>query len=148
MIEKTTMKNILFLLISLLVISCKTNSKPVGEYQINLSDSTYYTFNLANKKYTKKLSSGSIAKGKFKILDLSSEKKLFVCNEMILRRANGLIKETNSSGDSITIGTYSGFKNLGATVFEITSKNDILFYRKTHVNYLQDTESEGILIKK
>lgn len=141
------MKNTFFLLISFLVISCKTNSKLVGEYQINLSDSTYYTFNLANKKYIKKLSSGSFAKGKFRILDLSSEKKLFVCNEIILRRANGLMKETNSSGDSITIGTFSAFKNLGATVFEITLKKDTLLFRRTHVNQLHETENEGILIK-
>lgn len=142
------MKNIIIFLISFLVISCKTNSKLIGEYQTNSSDSTYYNFNMNDKKYTQKLENGSFAKGKFKILVLSSEKTLLVCNDMILKRTDGLIREKNNAGDSVVVGTYDGYQNLGSTVFEITSKEEILEYRKTHANELQKTESKGILIKR
>ena len=141
------MKSIILILTIFLVISCSSNSKLTGEYQANLSDSTHYTFNLGNKQFTHKWQSGVFSKGKFKILDLSSEKKLLVCNELIIKRGGGLIREKNSLGDSITIGTYTGYKNLGTTVFEITSKEKTLLYRKTYANALQKTESEGILIK-
>ena len=141
------MKRIIFILISFFIISCKTTSKLRGEYQANLSDSTHYLFNLANKKYIHKWSNGQLSKGKFKILNLSSEKKLFVCNELIFKRRGGLVKEATSSGDSITIGAYTGYENLDATVFEITSKEKNLLYRKTYINELQKTESEGILVK-
>ena len=141
------MKSIIFILISFLIISCRTNSKLIGEYQANLSDSTHYIFNLTNKQYTHKWPGGKLSKGKFKVLNLSSEKKLLVCNELVLKRGGGLIKEANGSGDSITIGAYMGYKNFGATVFEITSTEKTLKYRKTYVNELQKTESEGTLIK-
>lgn len=141
------MKSIIFILISFLLISCRTNSKLTGEYQANLPDSTNYTFNLSAKQYTHKWPGGTFSKGKFKILDLSSEKKLLVCNELVLKRANGVIKEANGSGDSINIGTYTGYKNFGGTVFEITSKEKTLRYRKTYANELQKTESEGIMVK-
>ncbi|RKR11237.1 hypothetical protein C8C83_2941 [Flavobacterium sp. 90] len=141
------MKSIIFILISFLIISCRTNSKLRGEYQANLSDSTNYTFNLSAKQYTHKWPSGKFSKGKFKILDLSSKKKLLVCNEFVLIRVNGIIKEASGSGDSINIGTYSGYKNFGATVFEITSKEKTLQYRKTYANDLKKTESEGVMLK-
>lgn len=141
------MKSIIFILISFLIISCRSNSKLTGDYKANLSDSTHYTFNLDNKQYTHKWPNGKFSKGKFKILDLSLEKKLLVCNELILKRAGGLIKEATNSADSITIGAYIGYKNFGATVFEITSKEKTLLYRKTYANELQKTESEGTLIK-
>ena len=142
------MKIFTYILISFLLISCKTNSKLTGKYQANLSDSTNYIFNMTNKQFTHKLSSGTLAKGKFKTLVLSSEKKLLVCNDIVFKRSGELIKEKNSTGDSITIGTFSGYKNFGATVFEITTKKDSLLIRKTYANKLQKTESKGILIKK
>ena len=142
------MKIFTYTLILFLLISCKTNSKLTGKYQANLSDSTNYIFNFTNKQFTHKLQSGNLAKGKFKTLVLSSEKTLLVCNNVIFKRSGGLIKETNSTGDSITIGTFIGYKNFGATVFEITSKKDSLSFRKTYANELQKTESEGTLIKK
>lgn len=142
------MKSIMILMICFLILSCKSNSKLIGEYQANISDSTHYTFNFATKKYTHKWPNGTFSKGNFKILDLSSEKKLLVCNEVVLKRGGGLVKEASSSGDSITIGAYMGYKNFGATVFEIGSKENPLLYRKTFANELQKTESEGILIKQ
>lgn len=141
------MKNIIIILISFLVISCKTTSKLIGEYQANLSDSTHYAFNFANKQYTHKWPNGTFSKGKFKVLDLSSEKKLLVCDELIFKRANGLIKEANVTGDSIYVGTYFGHQNFGQTVFEITKTEKTLLYRKSYANKLQKTDSEGILIK-
>ena len=142
------MKNIFLFLITFLVISCKTNSKLMGEYQANLSDSTNYTFNFANKQYTHKWPNGTFSKGKFKILDLSSEKKLLVCNELIYKRANGVIREANISGDSINVGTYFAYQKFGKTVFEITSTEKTLLYRKTYADKLQKTDSEGILVKR
>ncbi|MDI9312557.1 MAG: hypothetical protein QM535_20265 [Limnohabitans sp.] len=140
------MKIITFILFSFLLLNCKSNSKLIGKYQANLTDSTNYTFNLSNKKYTHKFHSGTVGKGKFKIIVLSSEKTLLVCNELVFKKGGGLIKETNSEGDSITVGTFNGYKNFGNTVFEITSKKDSLLFRKTYANKLQKTESEGILI--
>lgn len=142
------MKSITIFLISFLVISCKTNSKLVGEYRANLSDSIYYTFNFTNKQYMHKWTNGTFSKGKFKILDLSSKKKFLVCDELIYKRANGGIKETNVSGDSINVGTYFGYQKLGQTVFEITSTEKTLLYRKTYTDKLEKTDCEGILVKK
>lgn len=142
------MKSIFFFLISFLLISCKTNSKLIGEYQAKLSDSSYYNFNFAKKQYTHKWPNGKLSKGKFKILDLASDKKLLVCNELIYKKVNGLIKEANENGDSINLGTYSGYQKFGQTIFEITSTEKTLHYRKTTANKLQITDSEGILIKK
>jgi hypothetical protein len=101
-----------------------------------------------DKKFSHKLGNGSLSNGKFKILVLSSEKTLLVCNDMILKRSDGFIKEKNKAGDSVVVGTFDGYKNLGSTVFEITSKGETLNYRKTYTNELQKTESGGILIKQ
>lgn len=141
------MKSIIILLISFLVISCKSNSKLIGEYQTNSSGNTEYIFNLSNKQYTQKLGNRGYAKGKFKILVLSSEKTLLVCNDMILKKIDGFIKEKENASDSISIFNLNGYKNLGSTVFEITSKEETLTYRKTYTNDLKKTESEGALIK-
>ena len=140
------MKSIIIFLISFLVISCKTNSKLIGEYQTNSSDSIHYNFNMNNKMYTHKLGNGSFAKGKFKIIVLSSEKTLLICNDMILKKTDGLIGMKNNDRDSVVVGNFDGYKNLGSTVFELTSKGEILNYRKTYTNELQKTESGGVLI--
>ncbi|MBE8724005.1 hypothetical protein C4F50_03520 [Flavobacterium sp. KB82] len=92
--------------------------------------------------------SGTIGKGKFKTFVLSSEKILIVCNDIIWKKNSGDIKEMNKTGDSIVVGVFDGYKNLGSTIFEITLKEKILSFRKTYVNQLQQTESEGTLIKK
>lgn len=140
------MKSIIILLISFLLISCKSNSKLIGEYKANLSDSTVYYFNLSKEQYIHKKKSGGFSKGKFKTLYLNSEKILIVCNDMTWKRTDGFIKEKNNSADSIVVGVWDGFKNLGSTVFEITSKEKTLLYRKTYTNELQKTDSEGILV--
>ncbi|MNL33569.1 hypothetical protein D3C87_1554880 [compost metagenome] len=141
------MKNIIILLISILVISCKSNPILTGEYQATLPDSTNYTFNLSKKQFTHKWKNGKISKGRFRTLIFSSEKSQLVCNEMILKKTDGFITETNASDDSIVMGVYDGYQRLGQTVFEITSKGKTLLYRKTYSNQLQKTESEGVLIK-
>lgn len=142
------MKNLTLILISFLVISCQSNSKIIGEYLTNSADSTEYIFNFKNKQYTKRLRSGSFAKGKFELLALSSEKTLLVCNDVIWKRTNDFYNEQDKDGDSIVDKFFYGYKNLGATVFEITSKDATLRYRKTYSNDLQKTESEGVLIKR
>lgn len=142
------MKNLTLVLISFFVISCKSNSKLIGEYLTNSANGTEYIFNFKNKQYTKRLPSGSFAKGKFEILTLSSEKTLLVCNDKIWKRTDDFSNEQDKAGDSIVDKFFNGYKNLGETVFEITSKEANLLYRKTYTNDLQKTESEGILIKR
>ncbi|URM35226.1 hypothetical protein [Flavobacterium anhuiense] len=103
---------------------------------------------MKSHNYSKKMASGTIAKGKFKTFVLSSEKTLIVCNDIILRKTSDDIEEMNDTGDSLVANLFNRFKNLGSTVFEITSKEKKLSFRKTYVNQLQQTESEGTLIKK
>jgi len=141
-------KYILLLVVFILVNSCKSEAFKIGKYQTDSVNGDDFTFDMYRHTYSKKNSSGSIAKGRFKTFILSPEKTLIICNDMILKRTSGDIKEANSVDDSVVKGVLDGFKNLGSTVFEITSKNEILLFRKTYVNQLQKTESEGILIKK
>lgn len=103
---------------------------------------------MKSHNYSKKMLSGTIGKGKFKTFVLSSEKTLIVCNDIILRKTSDDIEEMNDTGDSLVANLFNRFKNLGSTVFEITSKEKKLSFRKTYVNQLQQTESEGTLIKK
>lgn len=103
---------------------------------------------MKSHNYSKKMLSGTIGKGKFKTFVLSSEKILIVCNNIIWKKNSGDIKGMNKTGDSVVVGVFDGYKNLGSTIFEVTSKEKKLLFRKTYVNQLQLTESEGTLIKK
>jgi hypothetical protein len=138
-------KNVVIILIVVLLSGCKSTSEIYGEYYTDSSDSLH--FNFKNHTYFKKLRNGK-ASGKFKTLILSKEKVLVVCNDMVLGRTSGTIKELANSGDSIPVGVWDGFKKLGSTVFEITiSKDSSLTYRKTYTNELTQTLSEGKLIR-
>lgn len=141
-------KCILIPLLSIL-ISCKSESILTGrKYQTDSVNESIYTFDMKSHNYSKKMVSGTIGKGKFKTFVLSSEKILIVCNDMIWKKTSGDIKEMNKTGDSVVVGVFDGYKNLGSTIFEITLKEKKLSFRKTYVNQLQQTESEGTLIKK
>jgi len=140
-------KTILLLLFVILIISCKSEAIMTGKYKTDSINESVYTFDMNKHNYSIELSNGTIAKGKFKTFILSSEKTLIVFNDIILKRTGGDVKEANKAGDSIVIGVLDGYKNVGSTVFEITSKEEILSFRKTYVNQLQQTESEGTLIK-
>ncbi len=141
-------KYILLLLLSIL-ISCKSESiLNARKYQTDCVNESIYTFDMKSHNYSKKMLSGTIGKGKFKTFVLSSEKTLIVCNDIILRKTSDDIEEMNDTGDSLVANLFNRFKNLGSTVFEITSKEKKLSFRKTYVNQLQHTESEGTLIKK
>ena len=133
----------LFLL--LLITSCKTSSNLTGEYVTN---NIQYTFNMNNHSYIQKYNNGKFSKGKFKTIMLNSEKTLIVCNDMVFKRTDGILKEMNNCRDSIAIGVFDGYKNAGATIFEITLKDGNLLFRKTYANLLQETDGEGFLIKK
>lgn len=141
-------KAILLLLLSILINSCKSEAIMNGKYQTDSVNEGVYTFDMNNHNYSKELKNGTIAKGKFKTFVLSSEKVLIVFNDIILKRTSGDVKEANKVGDSIVIGVFDGYKNLGSTIFEITSKEKKILFRKTYVNQLEKTESEGTLIKK
>lgn len=141
-------KYILIPLLSIL-ISCKSESILTGrKYQTDSVNENIFTFDMKSHKYSEKMASGSIGKGKFKTFVLSSEKILIVCNNMIWKKNSGYIKEMNKTGDSVVVGVFDGYKNLGSTIFEITLKEKKLSFRKTYANQLQLTESEGTLIKK
>lgn len=141
-------KPILLLIFSILVFGCKSESNMTGKYQTDSVNGNEFTFDMYRYTYSEKMSSGSVIKGRFKIFILSSKKKLIICNDMIMKRTSGDIKESSNVGDSTVVGVWDGYKNLGSTVFEVTSKNETLLFRKTYVNQLQKTESEGVLIKK
>jgi len=141
-------KTILLLLLTILIQSCKSEAIMNGKYQTDSVNESVYTFDMNKHNYSKELNNGTIAKGKFKTYVLSPEKTLIVFNDIILKRTSGDVKEANKAGDSITIGVFDGYKNLGSTTFEITSKGENLSFRKTYLNQLQQTESEGTLIKK
>ncbi|KAF2329132.1 hypothetical protein [Flavobacterium nitrogenifigens] len=143
------MNKYILLLILLILISCKSESILTGrKYQTNSVNEGIYTFDMKSHNYSEKKVSGTIAKGKFKTFVLSSEKTLIVCNDMILRKTSDDIEEMNNIGDSLVAAVFNRYKNLGSTVFEITSKEKKLSFRKTYVNQLQQTESEGTLIEK
>jgi len=142
-------KYILLLLLSILMNSCKSESiLTARKYQTDFVNEGIYTFDMKSHNYSEKRVSGTIGKGKFKTFVLSSEKTLIVCNDIILRKTSDDIEEMNDTGDSLVANLFNRFKNLGSTVFEITSKEKKLSFRKTYANQLQQTESEGILIKK
>lgn len=141
-------KYILLLLLSIL-ISCKSESILTGrEYQTDSINESIYTFDMKSHNYSKKMLSGTIAKGKFKTFVLSSEKTLIVCSDKNWRKTSDDIEEMNNIGDSLVAAMFNKYKNLGSTVFEITSKEKKLSIRKTYTNQLQQTEGEGVLIKK
>lgn len=141
-------KYILFLLL-LILNSCKSEAiMASGQYQINSVNEGEYTFDMNTCSYSIKTGNKSLAKGKFKVFVLSSEKILIVFNDIILKKTSGDVREMDKSGDSIVSHVFDGYKNVGSTIFEITSKQNILSFRKTYVNQLQKTESEGTLIKK
>ncbi|KAF2081700.1 hypothetical protein [Flavobacterium sharifuzzamanii] len=141
-------KYILLLLLSIL-ISCKSESILTGrKYQTDSVNEGIYTFDMKSHNYSEKRVSGTIAKGKFKTFVLSSEKTLIVCSDKNWKKTSGDIKEMNKTGDSVAVGVFDGYKNLGSTIFEITSQGKKISFRKTYLNQLQQTESEGILIKK
>jgi hypothetical protein len=140
---------IIILFLCFEIISCKPTSNLKGNYQTVSTDSLVYNFDMKNHKYQVKVNNKVKKKGKFKIVDLSSEKTLLICNEIIMKRTGGFIKELDKSGDSIVIGVYDGYKNLGPILFEITKDiNQNLSFRKTYVNELEETELEGKLIPK
>lgn len=142
-------KYILFLLLIILINSCKSEAIMAnGQYQINYVSENVYTFDMNTHSYSIKTGNGSLAKGKFKVFVLSSEKILIVFNDIILKKTSSDIREIDKTGDSIVSYVFDGYKNAGSTIFEITSKQNILSFRKTYVNQLQKTESEGTLIKK
>ncbi|WP_428228942.1 hypothetical protein [Flavobacterium sp.] len=148
-ILKLMNKYILLLLLSILINSCKSESILTGrKYQTDSINENIYTFDMKSHNYSKKMVSGTIGKGKFKTFVLSSEKILIVCNDIIWKKTDTDIKEMDKTGDSVVVGVFDGYKNLGSTIFEITSKEKKLLFRKTYVNQLQQTESEGALIKK
>lgn len=142
-------KYILIPLLSILINSCKSESILIGrKYQTDSVNESIYTFDMKSHNYSKKMNSGTIEKGKFKTFVLSSEKILIVCNDIIWRKTGSDIKEMDKTGDSVVVGMLDGYKNLRSTIFEITSKEKKISFRKTYVNQLQQTESEGTLIKK
>jgi hypothetical protein len=144
------MKKIFFVLfISFAIISCKSSSDLKGIYQTISSDSKVYHFDMKNKKYNIEVKNEIEREGKFKTVKLSSKKTLIICSEMILKKTNGFIKELDKNGDSIVVGVYDGYKNLGATLFEITKDvNGSLSFRKTYVNEIKNTEIEGKLVQE
>ncbi|MNE39125.1 hypothetical protein D3C80_1330590 [compost metagenome] len=79
---------------------------------------------------------------------LSPEKTLIVCSDIIWKKTSDDIEEMNNTSDSLVAAVFNRYKNLGSTIFEITSKEKKLSFRKTYTNQLQQTESEGALIKK
>jgi hypothetical protein len=141
-------KTILLLTLTILIHSCKSDAIITGKYQTDSVNESVYTFDMNKHNYSEKMSSGTIAKGKFKTFVLSNEKTLIILNDIIYKRASGDVKEAKKTGDSIVIGVFDGYKKLGSTIFEITSKGENLSFRKTYLNQLQQTESEGTLIKK
>ncbi|MCM0666553.1 hypothetical protein [Flavobacterium tyrosinilyticum] len=143
------MNKYILLLILPILISCKSESILTGrKYQTDSVNEGIYTFDMKSHNYSEKRVSGTIGKGKFKTFVLSPEKTLIVCNDINWGKTSGDIKEMNKTGDSVVAGVFDGYKNLGSTIFEITSKEKKLSFRKTYTNQLQQTESEGALIKK
>jgi hypothetical protein len=142
-------KIFLILLIYLATVNCKSNSNLKGNYQTVSIDKTVYNFNMNNKKFNFEYIDGSKRNGKFKSIILSPTKTLIICNDMILKRGGGFIKELTKNNDSTVVGVYDGYKNLGSTIFEITLKEDErLIFRKTYSTDLKITESEGEFIPK
>ena len=131
------------------IISCKSSAHLKGNYQTVYKDSLVYNFDMKRHKYQVEVNNKVKRNGKFKIVELSSEKTLLICNEMLIKRAGNFIKELNKSGDSTVVGVYDGYKNSGPLLFEITKDmNENLSFRKTYLNELTETEMEGKLILK
>jgi len=143
------MKNLLLLaLFCFFIISCASKDKMTGTYKINFNKDNDYIFDMDNQSYTSVYKSGSIAKGKFKVVRLSSERILLVCNDLIFKNGHDYIKDINEKEDSVYIGVEHWYKNLGSTVFEINKKDtENLKYRKTYGNQIEKTEETGILIR-
>jgi hypothetical protein len=131
------------------IISCKSSTNLKGNYQTISTDSLVYNFDMKHHKYQVEVNNIVKRNGKFKIVELSTEKTLLICNEIKFERAGGFIKELDKNGDSTVTGVYHGYKILGAVLFEITKDiNENLSFRKTYVNELKETEMEGKLIPK
>lgn len=90
--------------------------------------------NFDNKSYVKKIGNGSIAKGKFKILEKDGKRILLVLNDKILT--------SKKSDQNIE------FETLGSSIFEISEKNqDTLLFKETYSENPQKIVSSGIFVK-
>jgi hypothetical protein len=134
------------LFIIVLLISCKSSKVLVGKYQI-VSVNYNYIFDMNSQRYSSNNLNGNTSKGKFRIIPLSSQKMLIICNDLVFSKNADFIKELDkSSGDSINIGMYHSYKILGSTIFEIDVTNkDSLTFRKTYSNELTKTKDIGTL---
>ncbi|MNK98922.1 hypothetical protein D3C87_1193010 [compost metagenome] len=143
------MKKYILLLPLSILISCKSESILTGrKYQTYSLNKSTYTFDMKRHSYSKQMGNGTLEKGKFKTFVLSPEKTLIVCSDIIWKKTSDDIEEMNNTSDSLVAAVFNRYKNLGSTIFEITSKEKKLSFRKTYTNQLQQTESEGALIKK
>ncbi len=139
---------ILLFFICFEIVGCKSTLNFRGNYSTVSSDSLVYNFNMNNQKYTLEINNKVKRNGKFKIIELSSEKTFLICDEIMIKKTSGFEKALDISGDSIVIGVYDGYKNSGALLFEITKDNNNLLFRKTYLNELKTTEIIGKLVKQ
>jgi len=144
-------KIIVFSLIFL--FGCKSNFGFSGTYKTEVNSDTIqnnYTFNFQNneyRQYYKNATCGVLySKGHFKMLKLTDEKFLLVCNDIILEKEN-----PNEKIDTITDNPEYYFRDRirSHTVFELTlTKYDSLHFRLTTTNKLGKTFGMGYLICK
>lgn len=142
------MRNVLFIVfIGFLILSCKPSEIIKGKYGTHSVNGNKYEFDTNSHKFSYQLNSGKIATGKFKIIHLSPERSLIICNNLIFKKNRVPFKELNEVSDSVYIGSYSTYKNLGATIFEINTKDkNNLTFRKTYANQLDETDDNGNFI--
>lgn len=131
------------ILITSLFVLIFTSHKPkkiFGSYEI-IYDKEFsartnkdYLLNFNDNQYSKKLNSGNYAKGKFKIIEINTTKKIILLDNRIFKSKHNPEKFE--------------VEDLGKTRFEITEKNkDTLIFRETNSNKTEKIISEGIFVK-
>lgn len=142
------MRNVLVILfIGFLILSCKPSEMIKGKYRTDSVNGNKYEFDTNSHKFSNQLNSGKITSGNFKIIYLSPERSLIICNDLIFKKNRVPFKELNEVSDSVYIGSFSTYKNLGATIFEINTKDkNNLTFRKTYANQLDETDDKGNFI--
>ncbi len=129
-------------IIGLIFISCAARKQLSGTYKTDYENGMSYVLNLKNNTYVWSTSNNGDHTGKFKVVTLSSTKKLIIFEDLIMSHTSNYIREIQENGDSIFID----HSNFGSTVFEIDlqDKNNIK-YRKTYSNELEKTKHRGKL---